>query len=276
MTTVDVRESVQPTPPVVDLTRGPSLADSVSQTVDMAWRALIKMRRKPEQFIDVAVMPILFTVMFAYVFGGAISGDVKDYLPLMIPGILAQTVLVASMTTGTQLRDDMDKGVTDRFRSFPMSRLAPLAGPMLADVLRYAIAIVLTFGTGWVMGYRPDGGVLGVLGASALLIIAGWSLGWVFCWVGSMARSAQSVQGLSMMIMFPLTFLSNAFVPTDTMPGWLKAFADINPVSFIVTAVRDLANNGTVTGSVGWSLVACAALIAIFAPLAMIGYSRAR
>lgn len=97
----------------VDPTRGPNLREGISQTIDMAWRALIKMRRKPEQFIDVAVMPILFTVMFAYVFGGAISGDVKDYLPLMIPGILAQTVLIASMTTGTQLRDDMDKGVTD-------------------------------------------------------------------------------------------------------------------------------------------------------------------
>lgn len=252
----------------------PTLSDTVSQTVSMAWRATKKMRRNPEQFFDVTIQPLLFTAMFAYIFGGAISGGVQAYLPLIIPGILAQTALTACMATGTQLREDMDKGVFDRFKSLPIARVAPLAGPMVADLLRYLIASALTFATGIAMGYRPDGGVLGVLGAMLLTIVTGWSLAWVFTWVGTIARSAQAVQGISMMIMFPLTFLSNAFVPESTLPGWLAAFVRVNPVSHVVSATRDLANQGTVSGQVGWSLLACAVVVAVFAPLSVRSYKR--
>ena len=251
-----------------------SLGETLSQIMTMAWRATKKMRRNPEQFVDVVIQPILFTAMFAYIFGGAISGDVQSYLPLIIPGILAQTALTACMATGTQLREDMDKGVFNRFKSLPIARIAPLAGPMVADLLRYAIAATLTFLMGIAMGYRPGGGVLGVLAAALLVIITGWSLAWVFTWVGTIARSAQSVQGISMMIMFPLTFLSNAFVPVDSLPGWLAAFVRVNPVSHVVTAVRDLANTGTVTGQVGWALLGCVAVVVIFAPLALRSYQR--
>jgi len=251
-----------------------TLSDTVSQTMSMAWRATKKMRRNPEQFFDVTIQPLLFTAMFAYIFGGAISGGVQAYLPLIIPGILAQTALTACMATGTQLREDMDKGVFDRFKSLPIARVAPLAGPMVADLLRYLIASSLTFATGIAMGYRPDGGVLGVLGAMLLTIIAGWSLAWVFTWVGTIARSAQAVQGISMMIMFPLTFLSNAFVPESTLPGWLAAFVRVNPVSHVVSATRDLANHGTVSGQVGWSLLACLVVVAVFAPLSVRSYKR--
>ncbi len=251
-----------------------SLRDTVSQTLSMAWRATKKMRRNPEQFVDVAIQPILFTVMFAYIFGGAISGDVQSYLPLMIPGILAQTALTACMATGVQLREDMDKGVFDRFRSLPIARIAPLAGPMVADLLRYTIAAGLTFAMGLLMGYRPGGGVLGVLAAMVLVVVAGWSLAWAFTFVGTIARSAQSVQGISMMILFPLTFLSNAFVPVDTMPSGLAAFVRVNPVSHVVSAVRDLANHGTLTGQVGWALLGCAVVVAIFAPLSVKSYQR--
>jgi ABC-2 type transport system permease protein len=240
----------------------------------MAWRALKKMRRNPEQFFDVTIQPLLFTAMFAYLLGGGLSGSVQAYLPLVIPGILAQTALTACMATGVQLREDMVKGVFDRFRSLPMARIAPLAGPMIADLLRYLIASTLTFATGIAMGYRPGGGVFGVIGAIVLTMIAGWSLAWVFTWVGTIARSAQSVQGISMMIMFPLTFLSNALVPVNTLPGWLAAFVKVNPVSHIVTATRDLANNGQLTAHVGWALLACTAVIAIFAPLSVNGYKR--
>lgn len=260
----------------IDLRERPTIRESVQQTRQMTWRALVIMRRNPEQLIDVVFSPIVFTVMFAYVFGGAISGDVESYLPLLVPGLLAQTVIFASMTTGVQLRNDLNKGVTDRFRSLPISRIAPLAGPMVADIVRYLIAIVLTVAMGMLLGYRPGGGLLGVLGASALLVLAGWSLAWVFCWVGSIVRSTQSVQGISLLIMFPLVFLSNAYVPSETMPGWLQAFVHVNPVTYIVTAVRDLTNAGAVTGSVAGSLVACIALVAIFAPLSLIGYNRAR
>src|SRR3954469_2450133 len=229
--------------PARPLSSRPSIRETATQTFAMAWRALMKMRRNPEQFFDVALQPILFTAMFAFIFGGAIAGDVESYLPLMIPGILAQTVLTTCMATGTQLREDMEKGVFDRFKSLPIARIAPLAGPMVADLLRYTIAATLTFGMGLVMGYRPGGGVGGVLAAILLAIITGWSLAWVFTWVGTIARSAQAVQGISMMIMFPLTFLSNAFVPTATMPGWLQTFVEINPVTLVIQAVRDLMND---------------------------------
>jgi ABC-2 type transport system permease protein len=251
-----------------------SLADTVSQTMTMAWRATKKMRRNPEQFFDVTIQPLLFTAMFAYIFGGAISGSVAKYLPLMIPGILAQTALTACMATGVQLREDMEKGVFDRFKSLPIARIAPLAGPMVADLLRYTIAAGLTFATGIAMGYRPGGGVLGVAGAMLLTIVAGWSLAWVFTWVGTIARSAQAVQGISMMIMFPLTFMSNAYVKVSTLPDWLAHFVKVNPVSHVVSATRDLANNGAITGQVGWALLGCAAVIAVFAPLSVRSYQR--
>jgi ABC-2 type transport system permease protein len=251
-----------------------SVPEAVGQTMAMAWRATKKMRRNPEQFFDVLIQPLLFTAMFAYIFGGAVSGDVASYLPLLIPGILAQTTLTACIATGTQLREDMDKGVFDRFKSLPIARVAPLAGPMVADLLRYTIATVLTFATGIAMGYRPGGGVPGVLAATLLTIFTGWSMAWIFTFVGIIGRSAQSVQGISMMIMFPLTFLSNAYVPVDTLPGWLQTFVNVNPVSHVVSAIRDLANTGQVTSQVGWALVACAAVIAVFAPLSVTLFRR--
>lgn len=258
-----------------DVSENVSPAETLNQTLSMAWRATKKMRRNPEQFFDVLIQPLLFTAMFAYIFGGAVSGDVQSYLPLIIPGILAQTTLTACIATGIQLREDMDKGVFDRFRSLPIARIAPLAGPMIADLSRYTVATVLTFATGLAMGYRPGGGVLGVLAAALLTIACGWSMAWIFTWVGIIGRSAQSVQAMSMMIMFPLTFMSNAFVPAETLPGWLKAFVDVNPVSHVVTAVRDLANHGQVTAEVGWAVVACVAVIAIFAPLSVRSYRKA-
>ena len=251
-----------------------SAAELVSQTLLMAWRSLKKMRRNPEQFFDVTLQPLLFTAMFAYIFGGAISGNVKGYLPLLIPGIVAQTVLTTCMSTGVQFREDLDKGVFDRFKSLPIARIAPLAGPMMADVVRYLIAASLTFVMGVIIGYRPGGGVLGVLGAIVLSIFIGWSIAWIFAWLGTVARSARAVQGISMLILFPLTFLSNAFVPVHTLPSGLAAFVKINPISHLVSATRDLANNGTITAEVGWTLLAGLVVIAIFAPLSVRSYRR--
>lgn len=250
------------------------IAETAGQTLIMAWRALKKMRRNPEQFFDVTIQPLLFTAMFAYIFGGAISGNVQRYLPLLIPGIVAQTVLTTCMSTGVQLREDMEKGVFDRFKSLPMARVAPLAGPMVADLVRYLIAAGLTFVMGLILGYRPGGGVLGVLGAIVLAMFTGWALAWIFTWIGTIARSARAVQGISMMILFPLTFLSNAFVPVTTLPGWLAAFVKVNPVSHLVSATRDLANNGVVSSQAGWTLVAGLVVIAVFAPLSIRSYRR--
>jgi ABC-2 type transport system permease protein len=168
----------------------------------------------------------------------------------------------------------MDKGVFDRFKALPIARIAPLAGPMVGDLVRYLIAASLTFLTGIVMGYRPGGGVLGVLGAIVLAVFTGWAIAWIFTWIGTIAKSARSVQGMSMMILFPLTFLSNAFVPVETLPGWLQTFVDINPVSHLVSATRDLANDAAITSQVGWTLLAGIAVIAIFAPLSVLSYRR--
>jgi ABC-2 type transport system permease protein len=232
------------------------------------------MRRNPEQWFDVTLQPLLFTAMFAYILGGAISGSVQDYLPIVITGILAQTALTACMATGIQLREDMDKGVFDRFKSLPIARIAPLAGPMVADLVRYLIAASLTFVMGMILGYRPGGGVLGVLAAIVLAVFTGWAIAWIFTWVGTIARSARSVQGISMMILFPLTFLSNAFVPVDTLPSALQTFVNINPVSHLVSATRDLANHAAVTTEVGWTLLAGFVVMAIFAPLAVRSYKK--
>jgi ABC-2 type transport system permease protein len=251
-----------------------SVSDTVGQTLTLAWRATLKMRRSLEVMFDVTIQPLLFTAMFAYIFGGAIAGDVQSYLPHIITGLIGQTVLTACIATGVQLRQDMDTGVFDRFKVLPIARIAPLAGPMVADMLRYLIAAVLTFGVGIAIGYRPGGGVFGVLAAIVLAVVAGWSLAWIFTFFGIVGRNAQGVQGISLMVMFPLTFLSNAFVPPETMPRWLEAFANVNPVSLVISAIRDLANRGEVTSAVAWALLGCAVIVAVFAPLSVRRFTR--
>ncbi len=251
-----------------------SIRDALKQTTTLAWRALIKMSRNPEQLVDVTAMPVLFTVMFGLMFGGAVSGSTAHYLPTLIPGIIAMTTITACVAAGIQLREDMDKGVFDRFRSLPIARIAPLAGPMMADLARYAIAAGISLTVGVVMGYRPGGGALGVFAGIVLAVITGWSLAWIFLWIGTKARSAGAVQGMSMMIMFPLAFLSNAFVPVDTLPGWLQVVTRVNPVSHVVSALRDLTNDGALTAQVGWALLGCATVAAIFIPLAVRSYSK--
>lgn len=251
-----------------------SFGQTVRDTVTMAYRNLLKMRRTPEQFTDVTIQPILFPVMFGYLFGGAISGGVSAYLPTLIPGILAMSILTTSQVTGQQLREDMDKGVFNRFKSLPIARIAPLAGALLADTTRYFIVAVLTFATGLVMGYRPDGGVLGVVAGCILTIGVAWCLSWVFALIGVLARSASSVQSIAFLFIFPLTFLSNAFVPVKTLPGWLQAFVKINPISHLVAAVRDLANHGTINGDFWLCIVSALVVLAIFAPLTVRAYMR--
>lgn len=235
-------------------------------------RALLKIKHVPEQLFDVTMFPILFTLMFTYIFGGAISGNVEAYLPVIIPGILVQTVIMTSIVTGTQLREDMDKGVFDRFRSLPIARISPLAGALLADVIRYSIATVLTVVMGVLMGWRPD--VFGVIASAALIIVCSFAVSWIFALMGCLMSKASAVQGISMMIMFPLTFMSNAFVPVDTMPGWLQGFVNVNPVSHLVTAVRELTNSGHAGIHVVWALIGAAVITAVFAPLAVRAYMR--
>lgn len=247
---------------------------TVRNSLTMAYRGLLKIRRTPEQLFDVTFQPIIFTLMFTYIFGGAIAGDVSSYLPVIIPGILVQTVITTSIVTGVQLREDMDKGVFDRFKSLPIARIAPLAGALLADTVRYSIATILTLTMGYLMGYRPEGGLGNVAIAAVLVIACAWAISWIFAFFGVIARSASSVQGISMIVLFPLTFLSNAFVPTNTMPNWLQWFVNINPISHLVTAVRDLANSGTVGWDLIISLIGAAVIVAVFAPITVRAYMR--
>lgn len=251
-----------------------SLGQVIQNSLQMAYRGLLKFRRTPEQFFDVTLQPIIFTLLFTYIFGGAIAGDVQSYLPFFIPGILVQTVLTTSAVTGTQLREDMDKGVFDRFKSLPIARIAPLAGALLADTIRYLIATTLTFVMGFIMGYRPEGGVVGVLAAGLLVIVCSWALSWSFAFLGVIGRTASSVQGLSFLILFPLTFVSNAFVPTRTLPDWLQWFVNVNPVTHIVTATRDLTSGAGLTIETAWALLGAAVLVLIFAPLTVRLYMR--
>ena len=251
-----------------------SLGQTLRNSLSMAARGLIKMRRTPEQLIDVTIQPIVFTVMFTYIFGGAIAGSVADYLPFLLPGILVQTVITTSVVTGVQLREDMDKGVFDRFRSLPIARVAPLAGALLGDTVRYGIATTITFATGYIMGYRPEGVLAGVVAAGLLVIAASWAVSWIFAFFGVIARSAASVQGISFLILFPLTFLSNAFVPADTLPPLLEWFVEINPISHLVTAARSLTSGVDATGDILSTLLGALVIVAIFAPLTVRAYMR--
>jgi ABC-2 type transport system permease protein len=248
--------------------------NTIRHTLTMAHRTLLKVKRTPELLFDVTVTPILFTLMFTYIFGGAISGDVDSYLPFFIPGILVQTVITGSVVTGVQLREDMDKGVFDRFRSLPMARVAPLAGALLADTLRYGIATALTLTMGVIMGWRPGGGVLGLVLTGLVVIAMAWSISWIFAFFGVIGRSAAAVQGVSYLILFPLTFLSNIFVPVDTMPDWLAAFANANPISQVATVARDLSNTGSAGVALLWSALGAAAIVLTFGPLTVRAYMR--
>jgi ABC-2 type transport system permease protein len=246
-----------------------SLGAGFRQTMAMAWRTVVKLKRTPEQLVDVLIQPIIFTLMFTYIFGGAISGSIGDYLPVVIPGILAQSSLMASMTTGIVMREDMEKGVFARFRTLPISRVAPLAGAAVADIIRYSMIGVVTMIMGLIMGMRPGGGVFGVVGAILLATFVSWCLSWIFSFIAQLVKSAGAMQGIGMMIMFPLTFISNAFVPVDTLPDFLKVIAENNPVSHLVLAMRGLLNDGQIGDQFIWTIVCGLVVVAIFAPLAV-------
>ncbi|MEU2255458.1 ABC transporter permease [Nocardia xishanensis] len=251
-----------------------SLRQTVSSSFTMAYRGILKIKHNPEQLFDVTIQPILFTALFTYIFGGAIAGAPHDYLPLIIPGILVQTVVLTSVVTGTQLREDMDKGVFDRFKSLPIARISALSGALIADMVRYGIATTLTVIVGLCLGYRPGGGVVGVLAAALVIVLCSFAISWIWALVGVTGKSASSVQGISMMVMFPLTFMSGAFAPAQTMPGWMQGINHVNPVYYMVNACRDLMNGNVYGSNLAWSLIGSAVVIAVFAPLTVKAYMR--
>jgi oleandomycin transport system permease protein len=252
--------------------RGPM--DFIRHSNVLAKRSLVKTWRTPEGLIDVTLSPIMFTLLFAYIFGGAISGSVTDYLPILITGLIGQNIAFASVGIGIQLNADMEKGIFDRFRALPISRISPLLGAALGDIVRYVLLIGILVGTGYVMGYRVTTDLASFLGGCLLAIIFALSLAWAPMLVGLLARSQRAVQGIVFMTLFPLTFASNAFVPTETMPPWLEAFANANPLSHLISALRALWNGGAWQTPVTWTLAWSVILVVIFAPLAIRAYNR--
>ncbi|WP_420110783.1 ABC transporter permease [Pseudactinotalea sp.] len=256
------------------LRRTPSPAQALRNTLAMAHRSLLTIKRTPEQFLDVVAQPILFTVLFTFLFGGAIAGDTTSYLTFLIPGILVQSIITASVTTGAGLREDMNSGVFDRFRTLPIARIAPLAGALLIDILRYTIAAITTFLAGFALGYRPDGGFGAIVGAALLVIGCAWAMSWAFAYVGVVSRTAEALQGIAIFVLYPLTLLSGAFVPIATMPGWLQTAAHFNPVTYLVSAARELLNTGMIGADFTLSIVTAVLIVIVFAPLAVRAYQR--
>lgn len=238
------------------------------------WRAMLKIKHIPEQLFDVTMFPIIFLLMFTYLFGGALAGSTSAYLQQVLPGILAMTVAMITMYTGLTLNRDIEKGVHDRFRSLPIWRAAPLVGALLADAVRYAIAATVIIGLGLVLGFRPDAGAVGVLFAVALLLVFCFGLSWIWTLLGLRMRSENALMGVSMMVLFPLTFVSNVFVPPETLPTALETVVTYNPLTILVTAMRGLIHGGDVAAEILTVLVVSAALVAIFGPLTLRAYRR--
>ncbi|GHS89898.1 transport permease protein [Actinomycetota bacterium] len=252
----------------------PHRPSAVSTSLTFGWRALLKIKHVPEQLFDVTVFPVMFTLLFTFLFGGALAGSVQEYIQFLLPGILVQGVIMITMYTGVTLNTDIQKGVFDRFRSLPIWRPSALVGMLLGDAVRFAISCTVTLLLGLALGFRPAGGVAGVLGGVALILLFAFSLGWIWTFLSLLLRTPNSVMGVSMIVITPLTFGSNIFVDPTTMPGWLQAFVGVNPVSHLVTAVRDLMGGTPVGGEVLTVLAWCAALVLVFGPLTMRRYAR--
>jgi ABC-2 type transport system permease protein len=222
------------------------------------------------------VMPIMFTLLFTYIFGGALAGTPREYIQYLLPGVLVQTVVFITVYTGMGLNGDIHKGLFDRFRSLPMWQPAPLLGALAGDLFRYSVASALILVVGLILGFRPQGGVVGVLLAVVLVLVFAFALSWLWIIVGMLVRTPESVMTTSFIFLMPLTFASNIFVDPATMPAWLRAFVNINPVSRLVTAARGLMHGTPEAGQIMWVLTVCAVLIVVFGPLTMRLYARER
>jgi oleandomycin transport system permease protein len=247
----------------------------VRHSATLAWRSLVNTRRTPEALIDVTLQPVLFLIIFTYIFGGAIAhGSQHEYLQFLLPGLLGQSIALGGVAIGVNLSRDLEKGIFDRFRSLPIARSAPLVGAVLADVVRYTILTVVTLGFGYVLGFRAQTGVLSVVAACLLAVAFALCLCWISVWIGMLARTSGAVQGITLLIVFPLSFGSNTFVDPSTLPGWLESFANVNPLSQLVGAVRALLIGGPAGEHVLWTFVSMGALLVVFVPLALRAYGR--
>jgi ABC-2 type transport system permease protein len=222
----------------------------------------------------VTAFPIMMVLMYTYLFGGAIAGSVDAYIQFLLPGILTMSVVMITMYTGVAVNNDISKGVFDRFRTLPIWRPAPMVGYLLGDVVRYLIASVVMLAVGMMIGYRPDGGPVGIVLGIAVLMVFSFAFSWIWTMFGLLLRTEKSVMGVSMMVIFPMTFLSNVFVDPRTMPGWLQAFVNNSPVTHVSTAVRELMAGNWPAADIAWSLGWSAVLVVVFGTVTMRLYNR--
>ncbi|MCX2733723.1 ABC transporter permease [Saccharopolyspora sp. NFXS83] len=247
---------------------------TVRHGLTLAGRSVLKIRKSPEGLLDVTLQPILFLVMFVYLFGGAIAQDTGAYLQQTLPGVMAMNMIFGSLGTGMQLNTDINKGVFDRFRSLPIARSAPLIGAVFGDIVRYVVSVAVLLGVATLMGFRIETGPLQALAAFLVALAFALSMCWITVFLGMLIRSQQALPGVAMAFMFPLTMGSNVFVPTETMPGWLQAWVQINPVTQLADTARGLMLGGPVAGPLTATVIWMVALTAVFFPLAMWAYRR--
>jgi oleandomycin transport system permease protein len=248
--------------------------EGIQQTMTLAWRTIVQVRHNPWELGDFSIQPIMFVLLFTYVFGGAIAGDTGDYLTFALPGIIVMNMLFVTMYVGTGLNTDLTKGVFDRLRSLPIARWAPMAGRIIADQVKQAWSIFLLLAVGMILGFRIGTDLLSLLAAVALILVFALAFSWVSVLVGVVAKDPEKVQLFGFTALFPVTFVSNVFVPADTMPSWLQPFVNANPVSILADACRGLMVTGAEATPIIQSLVWAAAIAAVFAPLSVWAFKR--
>lgn len=278
-TTVEAQEATYTFSPetlqaVLAPDEAPKRPSWLSASITFGWRAMLKIKHVPEQLFDVTAFPIMMTLMFTYLFGGALAGSTTEYLQFLLPGIMVMSVVMITMYTGVAVNTDIVKGVFDRFRTLPIWRPSTMVGYLLGDAFRYTVASLVILGVGLILGFRPEGGALGVAAGIGVLVSFSFAFSWIWTMFGLLLRTEKSVMGVSMMVLFPLTFLSNVFVDPSTMPGWLQAFVDVNPISHLVGAVRTLMDGGWDTADMTWVLVSGVLFTVVFGTLTMRLYNR--
>jgi oleandomycin transport system permease protein len=254
---------------------GPRQLRWLRHSLVLARRSLAKTARSPGAVINGVVTPALFLVLFLYLFGGSVAGSTSDYLQYLFPGILVMGAALSGLvSTGTNLNLDLKNGITDRFRSLPISRLAPLLGSVLADIVRYLLAVAILFTIGTLLGFRVHGSLAGALAAAGLAMLFGFCLSWVTVFIGVLVKDANAVLAFSFITFLPLQLGTSLAAPTSTLPGWLRAWAGINPVTQVMDACRALLNGTPAGDTITTTLLWCAILFVAFCPLAVRAYGR--
>jgi ABC-2 type transport system permease protein len=261
---------------VLSLRPRPEPPSALSAVFTLAWRAMLKIKHVPFQLFDVTVTPIMFTLLFTYIFGGALGGTPEKYIQFLLPGILVQTIIFITVYTGVGVNTDIQKGLFDRFRSLPMWQPAPILGALAGDLFRYSVASMLIIVLGVILGFRPGAGALGVLLAFALVLVFCFAISWIWIIFAMKVKTPESVMTTSFVFLMPLTFASNIFVGLETMPGWLQAVVRHNPVTHLTDASRGLMHGTPAAAHVIWVLVASAVITGLSAPVALRMYRQER